>query len=40
MPDYNQKLNTKTKDNSKFAGIQGSIIGKDFLETLWFGLNI
>ena len=28
------------KDNSKIAGIQGNIIGKAFLETLQFDLNI
>jgi hypothetical protein len=28
------------KENSKFAGIQGSIIGKAFLETLQFDLSI
>jgi hypothetical protein len=40
LPDYNQKLKTVAKDNSKFAGIQGSITGKAFLETLQFDLNI
>jgi len=28
------------KQNSKFGGIHGSIIGKDFLETLQFDLSI
>jgi hypothetical protein len=40
MSDYNQKLKTTTKDNSKFPGIQGSITRKAFLETLQFDLNI
>jgi hypothetical protein len=39
-PDYNQKLRTMAKDNSKFAGIQGSITGKGFLSTLQIDLNI
>jgi hypothetical protein len=30
--DYKKKLATMAKDNSKFSGIQGSIIGKAFLE--------
>jgi hypothetical protein len=34
FPDYNQKLKTMEKYNSKFAGIQESITGKAFLETL------
>jgi hypothetical protein len=40
LPDYNHKLKIVAKDNSKFAGIQGSITGKDFLETLEFDLSI
>jgi hypothetical protein len=40
LPDYNQKLKTMEKDNSKFVGIQGNITGKEFLETLQFELNI
>jgi hypothetical protein len=38
--DYNQILKTVAKDNSKFVGIQGSITGKSFQETLQFDLNI
>jgi hypothetical protein len=34
LSDYKQKINTMLKDGSKFAGIQGSITGKTFLETL------
>ena len=40
LSDYNQKLKRVAKDNSKFVGIQGSIIGKAFLETLQFDLKI
>jgi hypothetical protein len=40
FPNYNHKLKTVEKDNSKFAGIQGNITGKAFLETLQFDLNI
>ena len=40
LPDYNQKLKTMAKANTKFIGIQGSITGKEFLETLQFDLNI
>jgi hypothetical protein len=40
LPDYNQKLKTVAKENSNFVGIQGSIIGKSFLETLQFDLSI
>jgi hypothetical protein len=31
LSDYKQKITTMAKDNSKFSGIQGSIIGKAFL---------
>jgi hypothetical protein len=34
LSDYKQKISVVAKDSSKFAGIQGSITGKDFLETL------
>jgi len=40
LPDYKQKLNTVGKDSSKFAGIQGSITGKAFMETLQLDLII
>jgi hypothetical protein len=40
LADYNQKLKTVAKDNSKFAGIHRSITGKAFLKTLQFDLNI
>ena len=34
LSDYKQKITTMAKDSSKFSGIQGSITGKEFLETL------
>jgi hypothetical protein len=40
LSDYNQKLKTMAKENSKYAGIQESITRKSFLETLQFDLSI
>jgi hypothetical protein len=40
LSDYKQKIATMAKDSSKFSGIQGSITGKAFLETLQPDLNI
>jgi hypothetical protein len=40
LSDYKQKILTVAKDGSKFAGIQGSIMGKAFLETLRLDLSI
>jgi hypothetical protein len=40
LSDYKKKITTVGKDSSKFSGIQGSIIGKEFLETLLLDLNI
>jgi hypothetical protein len=40
LSDYKKKINTVEKDGSKFAGIQGSIAGKDFLETLQLDLSV
>jgi hypothetical protein len=40
LSDYKQKMIVVAKDSSKFAGIQGSITSKYFLETLQFDLNI
>jgi hypothetical protein len=40
LSDYKQKILTIAKDGSKFAGIQGSITGKAFLETLQLDLSI
>ena len=34
LSDYKQRISTMAKDSSKFSGIQGSITGKAFLETL------
>jgi hypothetical protein len=34
LSDYKKKINTMENDGYKFAGIQGSINGKDFLEIL------
>jgi hypothetical protein len=34
LPDYKQRLATVAKNSLKFSGIQGSITGKAFLETL------
>jgi hypothetical protein len=38
--DYEKKILAVAKDGSKFAGIQGSITGKAFLETLQLDLSI
>ena len=38
--DYKQNIITVEKYGSKFAGIQGSITGKAFLETLQLDLSI
>jgi hypothetical protein len=38
--DYKQKMSAVAKDSSKFAGIQGSITGKSFLETILLDLSI
>jgi hypothetical protein len=40
LSDYKQKIITVEKDGSKFAGIQGNITGKAFLETLQLDLSI
>jgi hypothetical protein len=40
LPDYKQKLATVAKGSSKFSGIQGSITGKAFIETLQSNINI
>ena len=38
--DYKQNIVMVAKDSSKFSGIQGSITGKTFLETLQLDLSI
>jgi hypothetical protein len=40
LSDYKKKLATVANDSSKFSGIQGSIIGKAFLETLQSDISI
>jgi hypothetical protein len=40
LSDSKQKIITMAKDSSKFAGIQGNITSKSFLETLQLDLNI
>ena len=40
LSDYKQKFTMVVKDSSKFWGIEGSIIGKEFLETLQLDLSI
>jgi hypothetical protein len=34
LPDYKKRLTEVSKDSSKFAGIQGSIMGKAFMDAL------
>jgi hypothetical protein len=40
LADYKKKLATVAKDSSKFSGIQGSIMGKEFLDALKFDISI
>ena len=40
LSDYKKNISMVAKDSSKFSGIQGSIIGKAFLETLQMDLSI
>jgi hypothetical protein len=40
LPDNKKRLADVAKDSSKFAGIQGSIIGKVFLDTLQWDISI
>jgi hypothetical protein len=40
LPDYKKKLSEVSKDSSKFAGIQGSITGKAFLDALQLDISI
>jgi hypothetical protein len=40
LSDYKKKISMVAKDSSKFSGIQGSITGKSFLETLQLDLSI
>jgi hypothetical protein len=40
LPDYKKRLSEVSKDSSKFAGIQGSITGKAFLDALQLDISI
>jgi hypothetical protein len=40
LPDYKKRLAKVSKDSSKFVGIQGSIIGKEFLDALRLDISI
>jgi hypothetical protein len=40
LPDYKKRLAEVAKDSSKFSGIQGSIIGKAFLDALQLDISI
>ena len=40
LSEYKQKILTVAKYGSKFAGIQGTITGKEFLKTLQLDLSI
>ena len=40
LPDYKQKMAMVAKDSLTFLGIQGSIIGRAFLDTLQPNINI
>jgi hypothetical protein len=40
LPDYKKRLAEVSKDSSKFAGIQGSITGKAFLDALQWDISI
>jgi hypothetical protein len=40
LPDYKKRLSEVSKDSSEFAGIQGSITGKEFLDTLQLDISI
>jgi hypothetical protein len=40
LPDYKRRLADVAKDNSKFAGIQGNITGKSFLDALQWDISI
>jgi hypothetical protein len=40
LPDYKKRLTDVAKDSSKFAGIQGSITSKEFLDALQWDISI
>jgi hypothetical protein len=40
LPDYKKRLTEVSKDSSKFAGIQGSIAGKAFMDALQLDISV
>jgi hypothetical protein len=40
LPDYKKRMTEISKDSSKFTGIQGSITGRAFMETLQLDIEI
>jgi hypothetical protein len=40
LPDYKKRLTQVSKDSSKFAGIQGSITGRAFMDALQLDISI
>jgi hypothetical protein len=40
LPDYKKRLTEMSEDSSKFAGIQGSITGKAFMEAMQLDIEI
>jgi hypothetical protein len=40
LPDYKKRLAEVSKDNSKFAGIQGTITGRSFMDALQLDIGI
>jgi hypothetical protein len=40
VPDYKKRLADVAKDSSKFAGIQGNITGKEFLDEIQWDISI
>ena len=40
LPDYKKRLTEISNDNSNFAGIQGSITGRAFMEALQLDIEI
>jgi hypothetical protein len=40
LPDYKKRLAEVSKDNSKFAWIQGSITSKEFMDALQLYISI
>jgi hypothetical protein len=40
LPDYKKRLAEVSKENSKFAGIQGTITGREFMDALQLDISI